>query len=62
MQEFKYLHVQVRDVESENIFDHFEEVVAFIDEGRANGNVLLHWYVIYFIIILYHFIILLIAS
>jgi len=41
-QEFKYLNVQIRDVEEENICDHFEEVIKFIDEGRATGNVFVH--------------------
>eukprot|EP00026_Physarum_polycephalum_P011610 Phypoly_transcript_11846.p1 GENE.Phypoly_transcript_11846~~Phypoly_transcript_11846.p1 ORF type:complete len:382 (+),score=92.33 Phypoly_transcript_11846:158-1147(+) len=40
--DFKYLNVHVRDVEDETIFEHFEEVVKFIDEGRATGNVFLH--------------------
>ena len=41
------MSVEVRDVEDETICDHFEEIVKFIDEGRAIGNVFLHWYVLF---------------
>lgn len=40
--EFKYMNVQIRDVEEENICEHFDEVIKFIDEGRAAGNVFVH--------------------
>ena len=41
------MSVEVRDVEDETICDHFEEIVKFIDGGRAIGNVFLHWYVLF---------------
>jgi len=41
-QEFKYMTVAIRDLEDENICDHFDDVIKFIDEGRETGNVFVH--------------------
>lgn len=33
--------VPIRDIESQNLLDHLEACLAFIDEGRRNGNEIL---------------------
>lgn len=33
--------VPIRDIESQNLLDHLEACLAFIDEGRSNGNEIL---------------------
>jgi len=40
--DFKYMNVHIRDMVDENIAEYFPEVIKFIDEGRATGNVLVH--------------------
>eukprot|EP01111_Echinosteliopsis_oligospora_P010276 TRINITY_DN3168_c1_g1_i1.p1 TRINITY_DN3168_c1_g1~~TRINITY_DN3168_c1_g1_i1.p1 ORF type:complete len:294 (+),score=100.58 TRINITY_DN3168_c1_g1_i1:48-929(+) len=41
-EEFKYCNVAIRDLEGELISSHFDRVFSFIDQGRAEGNVLVH--------------------
>jgi len=44
---FSYLTVQAEDLYYVNLIDHFEATAKFIDEGRKQGGVLVHWYVLY---------------
>jgi Asp-tRNA(Asn)/Glu-tRNA(Gln) amidotransferase C subunit len=45
VQHFTYKHVEIDDVQTENVMDHFESCIEFIDQARqANTNVLVHWY------------------
>ncbi|KAM9983726.1 hypothetical protein ACTFIY_000441 [Dictyostelium cf. discoideum] len=39
---FKYLIINIEDVDEANIYQHFKEMNAFIDEGREKGGVLIH--------------------
>jgi len=38
----KYLHIDILDIPSSNIFKHFNNCYDFIDEGLKNGVVLVH--------------------
>ncbi len=35
--------LKVDDLPNYNIFQHFDECVQWIDEGRKQGGVLVHW-------------------
>ena len=43
---FCYKFIHALDMESQDLLSHFEDAIAFIDEGRAAGGVLVHWWVI----------------
>lgn len=34
--------VPIRDIESQNLLDHLEECLEFIDKGRSDGEILVH--------------------
>lgn len=43
-QGYKHLHVEVDDVEDENLLEHFKATNEFIQEGLdSGGSVLVHW-------------------
>ncbi|XP_023325970.1 dual specificity protein phosphatase MPK-4 [Eurytemora carolleeae] len=37
-----YIHIQVTDIPSEDLFSHFSRAIKFIEEGMQTGNVLVH--------------------
>ncbi|KAK5575716.1 hypothetical protein RB653_006850 [Dictyostelium firmibasis] len=39
---FKYLIINIEDVDEANIYQYFKEMNSFIDEGREKGGVLIH--------------------
>ena len=43
---FCYKFIHALDMESQDLLSHFEDAITFIDEGRAAGGVLVHWWVI----------------
>jgi hypothetical protein len=43
-QDFIYKRLPVYDSKQEDLLSHFESSVAFINEGRTRGAVLVHWY------------------
>jgi Leucine-rich repeat (LRR) protein len=44
-QRFTYKHVEIDDLHTENVMEHFESCIEFIDQARqAQSNVLVHWF------------------
>lgn len=39
----KYKLIEAWDVDSQDLYQHFEECVEFIKEGRESGGVVVHW-------------------
>ena len=47
VQDFIYLTIEMLDDSTQNILAHYTECEKFIDQGRASGTVLVHWYILY---------------
>lgn len=41
---FSYLTIEAEDLYYVNLIEHFEATAKFIDEGRKQGGVLVHWW------------------
>lgn len=44
IQDYKFMKIEVEDIEDENILFNFNSIYDFIEEGLLNGRVLVHCY------------------